>query len=119
MDAACAGHGGYAMTGFVFRRLLHAFVVVAGVTVLVCVITRVVGEPARTMLPLSAPDEQRAEFERALGLDRPIWAQFLDFVAGAVQFDFGTSLWQDRPTLDIVGEALPRSLILVTAGVAL
>lgn len=107
------------MREFVLRRLLHSVVVVAGVTTLVFVITRVIGEPARAMLPLTATEEQRAQFEHALGLDRPVWEQFQDFVAALLHLDLGTSLWQDRPAVDIIAEALPRSLVLVTAGVLL
>jgi peptide/nickel transport system permease protein len=107
------------MIGVVLRRVAHAVTVVVGVSVLVFVITRIVGDPARAMLPLSATEEQRAQYERALGLDRPISEQFEDFALGVLQFDLGRSLWQDRPTIEIIMEALPRTLVLVSAAVAL
>ncbi|WP_313407564.1 ABC transporter permease [Aeromicrobium sp.] len=107
------------MIGLILRRLAHAVTVVFGVSVLVFVITRMVGDPARAMLPLSATDEQRAQYERTLGLDQPIVEQFKDFAGGVLQFDLGRSLWQNRPAIDIIAEALPRTLILVTAGVTL
>src|SRR5690606_4488505 len=64
--AATRTGGGSGMISAVSRRLAHALAVVLGVTVLVFIITRVVGDPARAMLPLSATDEQRAQYERSL-----------------------------------------------------
>lgn len=107
------------MIGLVGRRLAHAFAVIFGVTVLVFVITRVVGDPARAMLPLSATQEQREQYERALGLDQPMWDQFKDFAGALLQLDLGRSLWQSRPNVDIIAEALPRTFLLVTVAVTL
>lgn len=107
------------MTRVLVRRLLHAVTVVLGVTVLVFIITRVVGDPARTMLPLSASQEQRRQYEELLGLDDPILVQLGDFFQGLISFDLGRSIWQNRPALEIIMEALPRTFLLVSAGVAL
>ena len=74
--------------------------------------TRLVGDPVKVMLPLEATAEQRAEFEKQLGLDRPIAVQFVDFMAGLTRFDFGESLWQRRPAMTIVFEKLPLTLQL-------
>lgn len=101
------------------RRALHAITVIFGVTVLVFVITRIIGDPARAMLPISATEQQREDYKRLLGLDEPILTQLKDFLAGILRFDLGDSLWQRRPAIDVIAEALPRSLLLVTAGVAL
>lgn len=106
------------VTGFVVRRLVHAVVVVVGVTGLVFVVTRVIGDPARAMLPLSATDEQRRQFESVLGLDQPILTQLWSFVEGLLRFDLGDSLWQRRPAFEVIMEALPRTFVLITASVA-
>lgn len=107
------------LASFLLRRALHAVTVVLGVTVLVFVITRIVGDPARAMLPLSATEQQREEYKHLLGLDQPIVVQLKDFLAGLLRFDFGESIWQRRPAIDVIAEALPRSLLLVTVGVIL
>lgn len=107
------------MGRFFLRRILQGAVVVLGVTVLVFVVTRLVGDPVKVMLPLEATAEQRAEFERQLGLDRPIPVQFVDFMAGLARLDFGDSLWQRRPAMTIVFEKLPFTLWLALSGVAL
>jgi len=71
------------------------------------------------MLPLEATAEQRAEFEKQLGLDRPIWVQFIDFMDGLTRLDFGDSLWQRRPAMKIVFEKLPLTLELAFLGIGL
>jgi peptide/nickel transport system permease protein len=107
------------MGRYFLRRLLQGIVVVFGVTVLVFVVTRLVGDPVKVMLPLEATAEQRAEFERQLGLDRPIAVQFVDFMGGLTRLDFGDSLWQRRPAMTIVFEKLPLTLQLAFLGVGL
>ncbi|TXL80283.1 ABC transporter permease [Vineibacter terrae] len=105
--------------GFLLRRLGHGIVVVLGVTIVVFIVTRMVGDPVRVMLPIDASDEQRQAFAHHLGLDRPLPAQFADFFAKLARFDFGESLWQRRPAIDIVLERLPATLELVLVGMAL
>jgi peptide/nickel transport system permease protein len=107
------------MGRYFIARLLQGVVVVLGVTMLVFVVTRLVGDPVKVMLPLEATAEQRAEFEKQLGLDRPIWEQFVDFTAGLTRLDFGDSLWQRRPAMRIVSEKLPLTLGLAFLGIGL
>jgi len=107
------------MGAFIFRRIFQGFLVVLGVTIVVFVATRLVGDPAKVMLPLSATDEQRAAFEHKFGLDRPIADQFVTFVGDLATFDFGESMWQRRPAMDVVAGRLPNTLKLIAAGLGL
>ncbi|MBW3663887.1 MAG: ABC transporter permease [Actinobacteria bacterium] len=107
------------MGRFALRRVIHGIVVVFGVTVVVFVVTRLIGDPVRVMLPLEASLEQRAAFAAELGFDRSIPAQFASYLGDIVRFDFGESLWQDRSAMAIVFEHLPRTLILVSASIVL
>jgi peptide/nickel transport system permease protein len=104
---------------FAVQRALQGFVVIIGVTIVVFVVTRLIGDPVALMLPLEATAEERAAFAGALGLDKSIPVQFWEFVQGAVRLDFGESLWQGRPAFEIILEVLPRTLILVLAGLGL
>jgi peptide/nickel transport system permease protein len=104
---------------FALQRVLQGLVVIVGVTIVVFVVTRLIGDPVALMLPLEATAEERAAFASTLGLDEPIVVQFADFVSGAVTLDFGESLWQGRPAFEIILEVLPRTLILVFAGLSL
>ena len=104
------------MGRFILRRLGQGLLVVLGVSLVVFVAMRVFGDPAKVMLPLSATAEQRAEFEHLIGLDRPLPEQFVTFLGDLVTLDFGESLWQRRPAMEVVFERLPNTLMLIAAG---
>jgi peptide/nickel transport system permease protein len=107
------------MSAFIVKRLYYGLYVVFGVTVVVFVVTRLVGDPISTMLPLEASPEQRAVLAQQLGLDRPIYVQFLAFLGEVAHFDLGQSLWQHRSVTEIVFERLPMTIYLVGAGMLL
>lgn len=107
------------MGRFVLRRLAQGVVVIFGVTCVVFVVTRMIGDPVQVMLPIEATPEQRAAFSAELGFDRPIPEQFVEFVGDLAVLDLGDSLWQRRSALDIVLSHLPRTFQLVGAGMVL
>lgn len=107
------------MGRYILKRIWHGIIVIIGVTVIVFVVTRMVGDPVKVMLPLEATLEQRVAFEKQLGLDRPIPIQFLDFLSDLTRLDFGNSLWQHRPAMEIVFEKLPLTLLLAFIGIGL
>jgi peptide/nickel transport system permease protein len=107
------------MGAFIAKRLYYGLYVVIGVTVVVFVVTRVIGDPVSAMLPMESSAAQRALFAQQLGLDRPLYVQFVDFLANVARFDLGESLWQHRPVTQIVLERLPMTLYLVGVGMGL
>lgn len=107
------------MGRFALRRTAYGIVVMFLVTLVVFVTTRLVGNPAQTLLPLTATAAERQHFMHVLGLDRPIPIQFWHYLAGVVHLNFGDSLLQSRPALDIVLERLPNTFELVGFGLAL
>jgi peptide/nickel transport system permease protein len=107
------------MGRYILKRFWHGLIVIFGVTIIVFVVTRMVGDPVKVMLPLEATLEQRAAFEKRLGLDRPIPVQFVDFIGDIARLNFGDSLWQHRPAMEIVFEKLPLTLILAFIGIGL
>ncbi|ATG46877.1 ABC transporter permease [Celeribacter ethanolicus] len=107
------------MGTFILRRAVQGLLVVLGVTIVVFVATRLIGDPAKVMLPLSASDAQRAAFEAQFGLDKPLGQQFFAFLGDLMRFDFGESIWQRKPALDVVLGKLPKTLELIGAGMFL
>lgn len=97
---------------FVLDRLLQGLVVILGVTTVVFVITRLIGDPVQMMLPIDATAEDRAVLAQALGFDRSIGAQYVLYLRDILSFEFGDSMWQHRPALTIVFERLPATLVL-------
>lgn len=101
---------------FILRRIAQGMLVVIGVTLVVFVATRMVGDPVKVMLPLSATAQQRADFKHQIGLDKPIPEQFVEFAGNLATLNFGDSLWQRRPAMGIVMAKLPNTLKLIACG---
>lgn len=105
------------MGRYIARRLGQGLIVIAGVTVFVFVVTRMVGDPVKFMLPLSATEEQRDARRAELGFDRPIPEQFVDFVGDLGRLDLGDSTYvRNTPALEVVFDYLPRTFQLVALG---
>lgn len=61
------------------------------------------GDPARLVAGPDATLEDIARVKKELGLDQPIYIQYLDFISGIFQGDFGTSLKTGRPVIEEIG----------------
>jgi peptide/nickel transport system permease protein len=107
------------MSQFILRRLLYSVAVVVGVSVFVFIITHMLGDPARMMLPLESTEEEVEAFREAMGFNDPLPVQFWRFASNAARGDFGDSLWQREPALGLVLERLPKTLQLVVISTAL
>ncbi len=94
------------------QRLLQSLLSLAALMVVVFFLTRLTGSPVDLYLPLDATQQMRDELAARLGLDKPIYLQFVDWLGSMLRLDFGMSLWQSRPALTLVLEALPQTLLL-------
>ncbi|RIK43382.1 MAG: ABC transporter permease [Chloroflexi bacterium] len=99
-----------------FRHLLsslgQAALVMLGVFILVFVMVRLTGDPARAMLAREASPEQLEALRRQMGYDRPVIVQFFDYLGKTLTGDFGNSLHYRTPALPLVLERLPATLEL-------
>jgi ABC-type dipeptide/oligopeptide/nickel transport system permease component len=102
---------------YVFQRLIQGVLVLLGVTTIVFALTFVAGDPASTLAPLDTTPEELALFRHNMGLDRPVPIQYADFMAHAVQGDFGISFRHHEPAMGVVIERLPATLRLAAAAV--
>lgn len=100
------------MVQFVFRRLGQGVLTLLALMVLVFLLVRLTGSPVDLYLPLDASDEMRAALAARLGLDQPVLLQFASWFGQVIRLDFGTSLWQNRPAMEMVARALPQTLLL-------
>jgi peptide/nickel transport system permease protein len=108
------------MRAYLFRRLGQAALTLAGVSVLVFVILRVIpGDPAKMLLPEGAPQSAVDELNRHLGLREPLWVQYGIFLRSVVRGDFGQSFQYRSPALRVVVERLPATLQLTLAAMTL
>lgn len=94
-------------------RLLTTAVTLFGVAVIVFVVIRVVpGNPIAMMLPPGATDADIARLQAQYGFDKSIFQQFMIWLSGVMQGDFGTSISTRQPVAGLVLSRLPATLEL-------
>lgn len=103
------------MLSYIVRRVLQALVVLLALTLLVFVGIWLIGNPADALISPDASASERAAAIRALGLDQPLWRQYLDFLGGLARGDFGNSFVYRQPVAEILASRLPASLELALA----
>ncbi len=105
------------MLNFILHRAGQTLIVLFGVTLIIFFMLRVMpGDPVALMFA-EGDDEDigaaRAEFERALGLDRPLYVQYFVFLGDILRLNFGNSIVRGgEPVLDMVARALPLTIEL-------
>ena len=96
------------------RRALSGAAVVFGVLTLMFFLLRLApGDPARLLVGPAATEEQVEAQRHALGLDRPLPAQYASWLGRFVQGDWGTSIATGRPVARTLAEAWPATVRLV------
>ncbi|OXS59262.1 peptide ABC transporter permease [Cohnella sp. CIP 111063] len=98
-------------------RLLTSLLVIFGSLVLVFSIVYVLpGDPIRSIVdPTTVSEETLASLRAELGLDRPFYARFADYIGSMLRGDFGKSLLNDEPVLPKILKHLPATLALTAA----
>src|SRR5438105_6458120 len=107
------------MLAYVVRRLGQSVLVLLGVSVIVFALLHLTGDPTRLLLPLEAREEDVRQLRALLGLDDPLWVQYVRFVSRAVRGDFGVSFKHQVPALSLIFQTLPATLQLTAAGLGL
>ena len=106
------------MIRYIVKRLLQTLLVLILVSMLTFLLVRLApGNPARMMLPESATDEMVREMEIKMGLDRPIYEQYIMYVRDILQGDFGTSSVYRASVTSVVATRLPHTLLLASASI--
>ena len=97
-------------------RLAISILVLAGVSVLIFAIARVIpGDPARIALGPNATPEQVEKLRGELRLDQPVWLQYGHFLSDLSRGELGTSLYTNRPVTRDIAQFLPATLELIFA----
>jgi peptide/nickel transport system permease protein len=97
---------------YLTRRAVHSAIALLGLVIAVFFLARLTGDPTDLFLPLDASREERVEFARKHGYDRPATEQFVHFVGDVMEGNLGFSLRKQRPAMDLVFEAYPTTLKL-------
>jgi ABC-type dipeptide/oligopeptide/nickel transport system permease component len=108
------------MLRFTARRLLFAIPTLLAVMTMVFVLVRIVpGDPAQTILGDQASAEALQIMRERLGLDRPLWEQYFEFMGGALTGDWGQSMVTGKPVLSEILRVLPYTLELTLASLVI
>jgi peptide/nickel transport system permease protein len=97
---------------YLLRRLIQAAAVMLAMSVIVFVGVFAIGDPVEILI---SPDADQIERERAihaLGLDLPLWQQYLVFLGNALQGDLGRSFVFNEPALQLILQRMPATLEL-------
>lgn len=98
----------------IIKRLAVGFAMLLVVSILVFACTQILpGDVARQVLGQNATPEQVDALREQLGLNRPIWVQYLSWLSGILQFNPGMSLASRTPVIELIAPRLANSLTVV------
>lgn len=116
------------MVRFTIRRLLSFIPVLIGVTLIVFSFIHLIpGDPASAMLRENAPPEVAVRIREQLGLDKPLWEQYLIYMQRTLQLNLGESLVTHIPVASELANRFPATaelalcamLIAIAVGIPL
>ncbi|MGH9456307.1 MAG: nickel ABC transporter permease [Thermoanaerobaculia bacterium] len=105
------------MTAYILRRLLQVIPITFGILTLIFLLIHLIpGDPA---VQIAGENARAADVERVrkqLGLDRPLWEQYLDYLSGLVRGDLGRSFRTQQEVTEEVMARYPATLQLAFGG---
>ncbi len=101
------------MLVYIIRRLMQAALVMVVMSALVFAGIFMIGDPVAMMISPDASEVERDAVRASLGLDKPLWLQYLAFVNAAIHGDFGKSFLAGQPAMQLIFERMPATLELV------
>ncbi|TBL76463.1 nickel ABC transporter permease [Paenibacillus thalictri] len=101
------------MFNYVIKRVLQMIPTLIGVSILSFIIIHSVpGDPAQLIAGADATAEQVQSVSERLGLDRPLYEQYVNYVTGLLRGDLGISLHSERPVLEEIIMRFPNTIQL-------
>jgi peptide/nickel transport system permease protein len=103
-----------ALRTYVLSRLLLAPLMLLTITTLVFLLLRATpGDPVDAILGARAPDEVKESMRTRLGLNDPLWLQYINYLGNLLRLDLGTSLTtQGQPVWQIIQQHFPATVEL-------
>ena len=103
---------------FLARRFIASIVTLLVVTMLVFGLSRIQGDPRALLISEDATQKQWDALGRELGLDQPVYKQYLLYVTNLVKGDMGDSTLQRKPVAEILWSRIPNTAMLAAAAFA-
>ncbi|MEA2531866.1 MAG: peptide/nickel transport system permease protein [Thermomicrobiales bacterium] len=107
------------MARYILKRLIHAMLVLIGVSLVIFILVRLTGDPTTLLVSVDARPEDIERYREVLGLDRPWYVQYWQFLGQAIQGDFGNSFRHREPAMRLVLDRVPDTLYLTGAAMLL
>jgi len=107
------------MTVYLIRRLMQSGLVVLAMTVILFLGVYAIGDPVEILISPDADQMERERAVAALGLDRPLWLQYVTFLGNALRGDLGRSFVFNEPALRLIVQKMPATLELAFAATIL
>ena len=107
------------MIGWIIRRVGQAALVVLAMSLIVFVGLHAIGNPVDILLGDDMNQQERLDAIRRLGLDLPLWQQYLVFLKQAALGDLGRSFVYNISAIDLILQRLPATLELAIAAMVL
>ncbi len=107
------------MIAWLIRRLVQAIFVILAMTMIVFVAVNVIGNPVDILISPEADQAERLRAIHALGLDLPLWQQYLRFLWDALHGNLGNSFVYNEPALTLILSRMPATMELAVSAVLL
>ena len=107
------------MVKYILKRLFQMVITLLISSILVFILANCIGDPVNMIVSPKAPPEVREQVREMLGLNKPIWEQYITFVSDAIRGDFGDSYIYKEDVLGLILQRAPATLELVFVSVIL
>lgn len=108
------------MTRYIIRRLLESIPTLIGISLISFTLLHIVpGDPVKIMLGRFWTPARAAQVAQNLGLNHPLWQQYLIWLWNLVRGNLGYSFNYSRPVTSLILENIPHTLIIVLAAMIL
>jgi peptide/nickel transport system permease protein len=105
---------------YIFRRLIQIIIIFFVIlTVLFLLFRLAPGDPVSRMIDPDMTPEDAEVLISQLGLDQPLWTQYVYYVKNFFTGNFGNSFHYGQPVVRIIGNRLPNTILLFTSSIIL
>jgi peptide/nickel transport system permease protein/oligopeptide transport system permease protein len=108
------------MLNYVIKRFLAMLPVLIGISILLFFMLRMLpGDPAQVLAGQMASPEEIETIRKQLGLDRPIYEQYIAYLSRLARLDLGRSARTQNPVIEEIWARLPNTVLLAVVAISL
>ncbi len=105
------------MLKYIVKRLLQMIPMLLILSVIVFLMVRLIpGDPVDIMLGFDVPKDTKEIERERLGLNDPLWEQYVRFLGDILHGDLGTSIFSGKPVMEELANRFPKTLVLAVGG---